>query len=79
MSDYGRVSRLRALIGAMEQSAPSEQRDADLRRARNRLSALELAWQEPSAWPSHGQRLSYPPLRRKVRPVFVERADLVLD
>ena len=79
MSDYGRVSRLRALIAELEQAAPSEERDAVLLRARNRLSALELAWQEPSAWPSHGQRLSLPPPRRQMRPVFVEHADLALD
>ena len=80
MSDYGRVSRLRTLIRELERSAPTEERDAILRQARDRLSALELSWQEPSAWPSHGHGLSFPPMRpRPRRHGFVELTDVVLD
>jgi hypothetical protein len=79
MSDYVRTSRLRALISKLERAAPSEERDALLLRARNRLSALELAWHQPSAWPSQGRGLSFAPTRGRVRPVYVELADLALD
>jgi len=79
MSDYGRVSRLRALISELERAAPSDERDAVLRSARDRLSALELDRQEPSAWPLHRRGLTFPPSRRQVRPEYVERAEFVLD
>jgi hypothetical protein len=79
MSDYGRVSRLRALIAGVERVAPSEERAAVLVRVRNRLSALELVWQKPSAWPAHGQGLSFPPPRHRVGPQYLELADLALD
>jgi len=74
MSDHGRVSRLRALVQELERSAPSEERDAVLERARDRLSALELAWEQPSAWPSRGQGLDFPPMKPRPRQGTVELA-----
>lgn len=80
MSDHGRASRLRTLIRELERSAPSEERDAILHQARDRLSALELAWDEPSAWPAHGHGLSFPPMGPPPRQqVVVELTDVVLD
>jgi hypothetical protein len=81
MSDPGRVSRLRALIQDLERSSPSEERDAVLERARERLGALELDRQQPSAWRSHGQGLEFPPMkpRPRQRQVSVELTDLALD
>ena len=80
MFDYERVARLRALVLELEQAVPSEQRDALLRRARDRLFALELGEQEPSGWPLHGQGWSSSPQRRgRLRPVFTDTAELGLD
>jgi len=79
MGDQRRVSLLRALIQELERSAPSEERDAVLERTRDRLSALELVWEQPSAWPSRGQGLDFPPMKPRPRRGTVELADVVLD
>ena len=81
MTEHGRVSRLRALIQDLERSSPSAERDAVLERARDRVSALELAWEQPSAWRSHGQGLEFPRMksRPRQRQVSVDLTDLALD
>jgi hypothetical protein len=48
-----RIERLRSLIAQLEQSAPSRQRDAVLRAARQRVVTVDTGPPNASAWRSN--------------------------
>ena len=68
MIDYERIARLRALISELQRTAPSDDRDALLRNAHNRLAALELGQPEPSGWPVKAPSGAFPHARPRSRP-----------